>query len=71
MSKFIITSFGYDGGPVFDTKEAARKELAMWKEEDMAACRRKFRMATLKTFGDSYQVTFGANLYSAATIRPI
>lgn len=70
--RYIITSFGYDGGPEFTTLTEARKELQIWKQQDMEACKRSFRMAKLSCPSpDTYKVTFGANIYSAASIHKI
>lgn len=68
--KYRIASTGYDGGPVFSTLKDARAELRQWRQLDVAACRRRFGVARCETTRDTYRVTFGMNLYSAAGIVP-
>ena len=64
--KFRIDSFGYTNGPEFATLKEAQKELNLWKEQDKEACKRSFRIATLRVDKDNmgFTVTFGINLYS-------
>jgi hypothetical protein len=67
---FTISFFGYET-PLghFTTKTSARKELAAFKKEDKAACRKRFGTAKVTSTKDSYKIEFGCNLYSAAAIN--
>jgi hypothetical protein len=66
---FIIQFFGYQGSSGnFPTITQARKVLKGYKAVDKLTCRTKFKTVKVTTTKDSYKITFGCNLYSAAAI---
>jgi len=66
---YTIQFYGYSTAyGVYPTLTKARKELAIYKREDKEYCRKKFGSVHVSGTKDSYQVTFGMNLYSAGSI---
>jgi hypothetical protein len=66
---FSIQFFGYQGSSGnFSTITQARKVMNGYKAVDRLACRTKFKSATVTYTKDSYKITFGDNLFSAAAI---
>jgi hypothetical protein len=66
---FVIQFFGFStGSGTFSTITQARKVLNGYKKVDRIACRRHFKTAKVTITKDSYKITFGCNLYSAAAI---
>jgi hypothetical protein len=52
----------------FRTLTEVRKELAASKKEDKQECRRKFGRAEVEGSKDSYRISAGCNVWSAAGI---
>jgi hypothetical protein len=66
---FSIQFFGYSSmSGSFSTITQARKVLNGYKRVDRLACRAHFRRAKVTVTKDSYKITIGCNLYSAASI---
>jgi predicted RNA-binding Zn-ribbon protein involved in translation (DUF1610 family) len=66
---YRIQFFGYQGSSgTFPTITQARKVLKGYKAVDKLTCHTKFKSATVTSTKDSYKISFGCNLYSAAAI---
>ena len=66
---YRIQFFGYQANSgTFSTITAARKVLNGYKKVDKIACHKKFNVATVTCTKDSYKISFGCNLFSAASI---
>jgi hypothetical protein len=68
---YRIQSYGYHGSSeVFSNITKARKALNEQKKEDRIACRARFKSAPVSATKDSYKISNGVSLYSAASIVP-
>ncbi len=70
-SHFVV-SYGYECHPEFPTLAQARAVLKALQKESLAKCRKRFGSCTrLEADKDSFKITFGCNLWSAAHIQSL
>jgi hypothetical protein len=65
---FVSFQGYYNPSPDLCTREEARIILAEARRDAVAECRRKYGKAVVRGDKDYYDVSFGANLYSCASV---